>query len=62
MKQLEEKFLNEIKPLVNQFIGMSKQKLDIKQRMDLFTTLRPTTIPELIDSTYPSTPVIWPAK
>ena len=34
MKQLEEKFLNEIKPLVNQFIGMSKQKLDIKQRME----------------------------
>lgn len=34
MKQLEEKFLNEIKPLVNQFIEIRKQPLDIKQRME----------------------------
>lgn len=34
LEELEEKFLNEIKPLVNQFIEMRKQKLDMKQRME----------------------------
>lgn len=34
LEELEEKFLNEIKPLVNQFIEIRKQPLDIKQRME----------------------------
>lgn len=31
LEELEEKFLNEIKPLVNQFIEIRKQPLDIEQ-------------------------------
>lgn len=34
LEELEEKFLNEIKPLVDQFVQMGKQQLDIEQRME----------------------------
>lgn len=34
LKQIEEKFLNEIKPLVNQFIEMRKQETNIESKME----------------------------